>query len=137
MSPGNNYQEQLKDPRWKTKRDLILLRDDYTCQYCLDPTAMPLEVHHFYYGQYPWSVPDEWLITLCADCHDSVMKSRGRGKIDGEREMQRLEQRRKLRNDFSDLQLLIEIEDEEIRLASIRLLRELQRCTCKECNANL
>src|SRR5690606_36998978 len=29
-----DYQEQLKDYRWKEKRNKILLRDNYTCQEC-------------------------------------------------------------------------------------------------------
>src|SRR5690606_11196094 len=28
------YQEQLKDPSWQEKRNIILSRDNYTCQNC-------------------------------------------------------------------------------------------------------
>lgn len=70
------YIKKLKDPRWQKKRLAIMNRDNFTCQYCLD-TETTLNVHHYYYGKGdPWEVPDEALITLCEDCHESETVNR-------------------------------------------------------------
>lgn len=64
------YQKKLLDPRWQKKRLRILERDDFTCQRCYDPENT-LHVHHFLYiyGNEPWEIDDEFLITLCERCH--------------------------------------------------------------------
>jgi hypothetical protein len=61
------YSEKLRDPRWHHKRDLILKRDDYKCRDC--GSEDDLHVHHCYYHGDPWSVPNQFLITLCDPCH--------------------------------------------------------------------
>lgn len=64
------YADKLKDPRWQRKKNQIVERDNYTCQYC-KLTTKPLQVHHYCYiikGD-PWDVPDDALITICEDCH--------------------------------------------------------------------
>lgn len=67
----SNYSELLLDPRWQKKRLLVLDRDEWTCQCCLD-TEETLHVHHNRYeGEFPWDCPDEYLITLCKRCHKS------------------------------------------------------------------
>jgi len=68
----NTYKEQFKDPRWQKKRLEILQRDNFTCVDCLDDST-PLHVHHTYYekGNKVWDYPNESLITLCEDCHES------------------------------------------------------------------
>ena len=44
-------------------------RDEFTCQYCYD-TKTELQVHHIkYIGTAPEETPDEYLVTLCKDCH--------------------------------------------------------------------
>lgn len=67
----NNY---LKKPQWKKRRDEILERDGYRCQWC--GSAENLQVHHKCYfknsrGEMipPWEYEDKYLITLCGDCH--------------------------------------------------------------------
>lgn len=67
----NNYSEKLKDPRWQKKRLKILERDKWTCQSCFD-TENTLHVHHmkYVYGLEPWEIEDQFLITLCASCHE-------------------------------------------------------------------
>ena len=69
-----SYKELLLDPKWKQKREQILKRDDYTCQWCGCKTN--LNVHHKYYLCYPneksvdpWKYPDSALITICEKCH--------------------------------------------------------------------
>lgn len=64
------YAEQLEDPRWKTRRDEILVLDGFECQYC--KKDYNLNVHHLYYvkGRMAWEYPDSALIVLCIDCHE-------------------------------------------------------------------
>ena len=65
-----NYYEKLKDPRWQRKRLEILARDFFTCLHCGD-TDKQLHVHHLsYLGiNNPWEALNEYLITICDDCH--------------------------------------------------------------------
>lgn len=64
----NKYQELLERPEWKEKRERILKRDDHRCQRC--GATDNLQVHHFNYdAPTPWDVPDQYLMTLCKDCH--------------------------------------------------------------------
>ncbi len=64
---STTYLEKLKDPRWKEKRDEIVERDDYRCQYC--GLTDSLQVHHFCYEGDPWEVDSSALVTLCKTCH--------------------------------------------------------------------
>ena len=63
-----DYNEQLKDKRWKLKRVEILIRDKHSCRICgyMGPRV---NVHHIKYTGMAWDAPDEDLITLCNDCH--------------------------------------------------------------------
>lgn len=68
------YEEKLHDDRWKEKRNKILERDGYKCQWC--GSEHSLQVHHKRYDKFPngemvepWDYPDKCLITLCGDCH--------------------------------------------------------------------
>ena len=63
------YNEQLKDPRWISKRKKILIRDKYKCKICKCSTE--LEVHHLYYvkGHKAWDYPNDVLVTWCSSCH--------------------------------------------------------------------
>jgi len=67
------YIELLRDPRWQRKKNAILERDDYRCQFCRD-TETNLQAHHKRYAKsgLPWDVPNSWLITLCQRCHERV-----------------------------------------------------------------
>lgn len=62
------YKEKLLDPRWQKKRLKILERDGFMCLYCFD-TDTTLHVHHLKYKKNPWDVEDEYLQTVCSDCH--------------------------------------------------------------------
>lgn len=69
------YEELLNCDEWKAKREEILERDEYECQYCHNRNRT-LQVHHKYYLKYPngikvypWEYPNEALITLCDRCH--------------------------------------------------------------------
>lgn len=67
-----NYSEKLKDPRWKLKRQVILDRDNNTCQRCHWDDPKEMEVHHIKYTGEPWDAPNKDLITLCETCHESI-----------------------------------------------------------------
>lgn len=65
-----DYQDQLSQPEWKAKRKEILERDTLRCTKC--NSKKRLEVHHTKYPEYgkmAWEVPNNWLRTLCANCH--------------------------------------------------------------------
>lgn len=64
------YSEKLKDPRWQKKRLEILNRDNWQCVSCLSKDKT-LHIHHVDYlkGKDPWEYDDEYLMTLCYECH--------------------------------------------------------------------
>lgn len=72
---GMNYAEQLKSPKWQKVRLKIMEMDNFCCQMCLSTTDQ-LHVHHIFYihGVKIWAYPDEYLITLCEDCHKELHK---------------------------------------------------------------
>ena len=65
------YQKKLKDPRWQKKRLEILERDEWTCQNCYDMEST-LHIHHKVYnkGKEPWDIENDFLVTLCSECHE-------------------------------------------------------------------
>lgn len=67
----DEYVELLKDPRWDKKRKQILRRDGCQCRKC-HIQNVPIHVHHIYYigTRKPWEAPDQYLISLCKECHD-------------------------------------------------------------------
>ena len=72
---ANTYSEKLKDPRWQEMREHIFGRDHYTCRLChrRQETDVILVLHHRAYlkGKEPWDYPNEYLITLCNECHEA------------------------------------------------------------------
>lgn len=70
-SQKTTYSQKLRDPRWQKKRLEILSRDGFKCTKCGDGTT-ELHVHHLKYSGQPWEVENEFLTTLCADCHDFI-----------------------------------------------------------------
>lgn len=77
MAEKKSYSEKLKDPRWQKKRLEILSRDHWRCRHCGDGTVT-LHVHHLKYfnGRNPWDYDDNYLITLCEECHKTDHDSR-------------------------------------------------------------
>jgi len=69
------YGGLLFDPRWKSKRQEILIRDQQKCVVCRSTDK--LQVHHRQYhflessNQFkpPWDYANHLLITLCEQCH--------------------------------------------------------------------
>ncbi len=69
---SSQYSEKLKDRRWLQKRLRILERDDFKCRDCGVNDSFDdigLQVHHCYYKGEPWDVEDDFLLTLCENCH--------------------------------------------------------------------
>jgi hypothetical protein len=100
-----SYMELLKDPRWQKKRLSIFERDEWTCQRCFD-SEYTLVVHHMIYIQdkMPWDYPDEYLITLCIDCHEEEGNV---FKLMKKELMQFLASERYLSTDISELYLAV------------------------------
>jgi len=68
---SKSYTELLKDERWKWLSSTVKQRDNFTCQRC--GSIENLEVHHTKYTSYlPWETPEQYLITLCYDCHKAA-----------------------------------------------------------------
>jgi hypothetical protein len=67
----SEYSQKLLDPRWQKKRLEILSRDEFECQICCE-TTKTLHVHHkiYFKGKEPWEITNEYLTTLCRDCHE-------------------------------------------------------------------
>lgn len=63
------HTEYLKTIEWKKKRNLVLNRDNYICQSCLECEAT--QVHHKSY-RYWKNEPLFELISVCDKCHDSI-----------------------------------------------------------------
>jgi len=72
------YKEQLLHPNWQRKRLEILQRDDFSCQLCCDKEST-LHVHHKQYakGRMAWEYPNDELVTLCEECHDTMHLEQG------------------------------------------------------------
>lgn len=72
LTPKQKYAKKLEHPKWQLKRLKIIERDEAACRLCGDNETM-LHVHHLkYYGENPWDVKDEDLITYCKPCHEIV-----------------------------------------------------------------
>lgn len=76
------YREKLSNPLWREKRQSIIERDDNTCRDCGDKEG-PFQVHHAFYEKgEPWETSDEFLVTLCAVCHEDRTIEEGCAKRD-------------------------------------------------------
>lgn len=65
----NHHSNYLNSQTWKIKRDLVLKRDNYICQSCLQNKAT--QVHHLDYN-YHMNEPLYKLISVCKHCHDII-----------------------------------------------------------------
>jgi hypothetical protein len=69
------YGIALFDPRWKARRQKVMVHDDNKCLLC--GSTDNLQVHHRQYHfskslnvfRPPWDYSDKYLITLCDKCH--------------------------------------------------------------------
>lgn len=67
-----SYNEYLESPEWKAKRLLVLKRDKYLCQCCLD--AYATQVHHksYEFVDLKGNEPSFDLVSICVPCHEKV-----------------------------------------------------------------
>lgn len=67
-----DYTDYLKSPQWEEKRLLVLKRDKYLCQCCLD--AYATQVHHksYEFVDLKGSEPAFDLVAICKPCHDKI-----------------------------------------------------------------
>lgn len=72
ISRKDEYQEELKDKRWKELSFRVLRRDGFRCAIC--HSKYNLNVHHLEYtkGLKAWEYPTSVLITLCNECHQKA-----------------------------------------------------------------
>lgn len=65
------YSEQLKDPRWKAKRDEVFALIGLHCESC-NTRQFSADIHHKYYvgGKLAWEYPLSAFRVLCRNCHD-------------------------------------------------------------------
>jgi 5-methylcytosine-specific restriction endonuclease McrA len=77
----NNYLQQLNNIEWKQKRVLILERDSNKCNNC--ENINNLNIHHTLYfdNKKLWDYDEQYLITLCKDCHQEEHKNFGIGNF--------------------------------------------------------
>lgn len=68
---NKEYEAFLQSDEWKSKREEILRRDGYRCFIC--GSEKDLCVHHETYN-FGWMPPNEWLTTLCRNCHRDFHK---------------------------------------------------------------
>jgi 5-methylcytosine-specific restriction endonuclease McrA len=64
-----DYSNYLRSDKWKAKRLLVLKRDNYLCQACLNNTAT--DVHHKTY-EFVMQEPLFDLVAVCKRCHDHI-----------------------------------------------------------------
>ena len=65
----SKYSEQLKSQRWQETRGRINGYAKGRCEYCNSKTDNP-EVHHEQYnGDHPSDTGDDFLKSLCPECH--------------------------------------------------------------------
>lgn len=60
------YREYLKSEKWQSKRNLVMARDNYTCQSYLSANAT--QVHHKSYKNV-FDEPLFDLVAICEPCH--------------------------------------------------------------------
>lgn len=68
----HQYNAYLNSPAWKAKRQLVLKRDNYLCQCCLD--AYATQVHHksYQFVDLKGNEPAFDLVAICVPCHDKI-----------------------------------------------------------------
>jgi len=65
----DEYMDYLKSDKWLNKRSLVLKRDNYLCQACLENKAF--QVHHLTYENI-YDEPMFDLISVCVPCHEKI-----------------------------------------------------------------
>lgn len=68
----HKYNAYLNSPAWKSKRQLVLKRDNYLCQCCLN--AYATQVHHksYQFVDLKGNEPAFDLVAICVPCHEKI-----------------------------------------------------------------
>jgi hypothetical protein len=66
---NTRYLDYLNSDGWYTKREMVLQRDGFTCQWCGYDSE--LQVHHLHYDNI-FREELEDLVTLCSECHEEA-----------------------------------------------------------------
>lgn len=106
---------QVNHPKWKAKAREIKERDNFQCQKC--GSDENLNVHHKLYipDRSLWDYPDDFLITLCIDCHKIEHES---AKV--------------IKETIEDCKLMMFNTEIEEKIEPLKL-----KYTCKECGEEL
>ena len=72
------YEEYLRSPEWRRRRERKLEAADHRCQLC-NRHRSSLDVHHRTYENFGEEL-DSDLIVVCRACHDTFHKHRGLGR---------------------------------------------------------
>ena len=77
----DQYYENLNDINWIEKRKEILKRDNNKCLNCNN--KQNLHIHHLLYfnNKKAWEYDNEYLVTLCGNCHENEHKKHGTGNF--------------------------------------------------------
>ncbi len=74
-APGSrkrDLRDFYKSRDWRDQRRRVLERDGMECRSCENPAT---EVHHMSYYEPVRNTPDQYLISLCEDCHKRAGES--------------------------------------------------------------
>jgi 5-methylcytosine-specific restriction endonuclease McrA len=70
-------EEYLPSDEWQRKRAVVLKRDKFECVHC---GARATQVHHRRYARRRiGNEPIEWLVSVCAACHEKAHSKRRTG----------------------------------------------------------
>ena len=72
------YADLLQTQEWEDFRQYIFSVRGTTCEWCRNPNARPLQVHHKYYLKYhgqrylPWQYSPNDVMVVCKKCHQAI-----------------------------------------------------------------
>lgn len=72
------YADLLQTQEWEDFRQYIFRVRGTTCEWCRNPNARPLQVHHKYYLKYhgqrylPWQYSPNDVMVVCKQCHQAI-----------------------------------------------------------------
>jgi len=72
------YTELLQTREWENFRQYIFSIRGTTCEWCRNPYARPVQVHHKWYFKYrgqmylPWSYSPDDVMVVCKQCHQAI-----------------------------------------------------------------
>ena len=67
------YNAFIRSKAWKEQRARVLERDGHRCTRCTaSGEGVTLHCHHQRYGSPLERTPDDWIVTLCARCHEAI-----------------------------------------------------------------